>query len=102
MKPRLNLKIKLCDRSVVEVLTTPIMLDVPGFSEPVAAAVDKRDRWWCVSDIQTGTLIAHGDTRKVAIAEAKARLEREGEARYFAAVERLGAPKARTFIRGQQ
>ena len=94
MKPRLNLKIKLCDRSVVEVMATPIMLDVPGFSEPVEAAVDKRDRrWWCVTDIKTGTLIGHGDTRKDAIAAATARLEREGEARYFAAVVARGEPR---------
>ena len=94
MKPRMKLKIQHMDRSVEEILATPVRLDVPGFSGPIEAAIDTRGGKWCVTDCKTGALVAWGRTRKGAIEAATNRLEMAGEAGYLAAVRYWGEPKA--------
>jgi len=94
MKPRMTLKIQHRDRSVETILASPVRLDVPGFSEPIDAGVDKRGSGWYVTDCTTGAYIGRGRTRKDAIKAAVDRLEATGEARYLAAVSFGGEPRA--------
>ena len=93
MKPRMTLKIQKFDRSVETILATPVRLDVPGFSEPIEAGVDKQGSKWYVTDCKTGALVAWGRTRKGVIEAATNRLEVAGEAGYLAAVVARGEPR---------
>jgi hypothetical protein len=94
MKPRMTLKIQKFDRSVETILATPVRLDVPWFSEPIEAGVDKRGSKWYVTDCTTVAYVGRGRTRKDVIEAATNRLEMAGEAGYLAAVSFWGEPRA--------
>ncbi len=93
MKAKMKIVAQHWDRTTEEIYATPITLTVPGYSQPIMAAVDKRGNRWFVTELDVGAYIMNGRTRKEAIALAVARLEKAGEAAYDAAVRYWGPPK---------